>query len=276
MSAAIQTLPGRLFHLLASPSEPPGSWEDLLRSALRTQYYSTTIRSSVLTNLLSFAPERAVEHLDPVSLSYYYDHLALFKNPNHRRPNHWPLYLPGDSIPRAAAVDPWFHLDGARIYRSLDIQSLERFRPRCVLAPPDVLVKLATAALEGRARLDTMELAVSLAGVHRPPMSSWDRDLFWLAFHLPVHEQFRGHQGELLASECEFHDGLHIEQDRAVMEVNQDGQLLLTSMGNLRYPVLRLATGMKTEAVNGNCGCGRGQKLRFFGTRKVIAKGCAT
>jgi hypothetical protein len=37
------------------------------------------------------------------------------------------------------------------------------------------------------------------------------RDLLWRAFRVPVFEQIVSANGELLAAECEAHDGCHIE-----------------------------------------------------------------
>ncbi len=42
-------------------------------------------------------------------------------------------------------------------------------------------------------------------------LSEYDRDLFWRAFEVPVFEQVVDVDGWLLASECDAHDGLHIE-----------------------------------------------------------------
>ena len=41
-----------------------------------------------------------------------------------------------------------------------------------------------------------------------------DRDRLWDAFRVPVFEQVIGKSGELLAAECEAHDGLHLESSR--------------------------------------------------------------
>jgi hypothetical protein len=259
MSAVLQTLGW------TASAAPVGSWERLLKSALRTEYYS----SFSLVKLLPIVPEQAVEDIEPVKLGFYFDHLAAFRNPGYRGCGRRLLNLPGDTIPRLAAVEPWFHLErSAHVFAPLDLRALERFQPRCVMAPPDVLVQIARAAVERGLRLDALELAISLAGIHKPPMGRSDRDLFWNVFRTPVHEQFRGYQGELLAAECEFHDGLHVQTKTAVMEADSDGQLLVTSMGNLRYPVLRLATELTVEILQSGCACGRtSPKLRFTGTR---------
>jgi len=43
-----------------------------------------------------------------------------------------------------------------------------------------------------------------------PRLTEADRDRFWRAFRVPVFEQIIGPDGQLLASECEAHEGLHI------------------------------------------------------------------
>jgi hypothetical protein len=40
-----------------------------------------------------------------------------------------------------------------------------------------------------------------------------DREALWRAFHVPVFEQIIGARGQLLAAECEAHDGVHIRME---------------------------------------------------------------
>lgn len=63
-------------------------------------------------------------------------------------------------------------------------------------------------------------------------LGEYDRDLLWRAFEVPVYEQVVDAQGRLLASECEAHDGLHVEFDT-----------------ELRWPEM--------TRVEGLCGCGK-------------------
>jgi hypothetical protein len=42
-------------------------------------------------------------------------------------------------------------------------------------------------------------------------LSTAERAWLWRAFRVPIFEQIVEPDGELLASECEAHDGLHIE-----------------------------------------------------------------
>ena len=49
-------------------------------------------------------------------------------------------------------------------------------------------------------------------------LSEEDRDRLWKAFRVPVFEQVIGTSGELLAAECEAHDGLHLESPRLPLD----------------------------------------------------------
>jgi hypothetical protein len=42
-------------------------------------------------------------------------------------------------------------------------------------------------------------------------LTTEQRQRLWRAFRVPIFEQIIGGNGELLAAECEAHDGLHIE-----------------------------------------------------------------
>ena len=82
------------------------------------------------------------------------------------------------------------------------------------------------AAFAPAAVAATREELLGLAAGDRPPafthavivlespgqmLSAGDRQRLWRAFRVPVFEQIIGPRGELLAAECEAHDGLHVE-----------------------------------------------------------------
>jgi len=91
-------------------------------------------------------------------------------------------------------------------------------------------------------------------------LSDEARDRFWRVFKVPVFGQIFGLSGELLAWECEAHEGYHIEEDRAVIEVDHhrgQSELLVTSLAGLRRPAIRLATGLAGGIEHSVCGCGK-------------------
>jgi hypothetical protein len=81
------------------------------------------------------------------------------------------------------------------------------------------------------------------------------RERLWAASGLPVFEQLCGLGGEVLASECDAHEGYHLDTNAAVFEL-LDGGLVLTSLEGLRYPTLRVRTGWPGIIQRNACPCG--------------------
>jgi phenylacetate-coenzyme A ligase PaaK-like adenylate-forming protein len=120
------------------------------------------------------------------------------------------------------------------------------------------LRELAAAAEQKQWTTPPLEYGlIAFAGLSRPLLTEADRDRLWKAFGVPVFVQFRGFLGELLAMECDCHDGLHV-RNGAIWENRTEGrsELLLTSLDNLRYPALRLATRIQGLVDEAPCACG--------------------
>jgi hypothetical protein len=116
---------------------------------------------------------------------------------------------------------------------------------------------------------------VAFTGVRHGVLTEADRDLLWRAFRVPVFEQFRGLHGELLAEECEAHDGLHVIGEAAIFE-RRGQELVVTSLLALRKPVLRVLTGLTGEIERGLCQCGRpGERLIRIATKHVAMRKAA-
>ena len=76
-----------------------------------------------------------------------------------------------------------------------------------------------------------------------PLLSASDRERLWQAFHVPVFEQIIGPNGELLAAECEAHDGLHVE----VPGLSLDGYRLEVAQCGCGRAAPRLAAAQPIE-----------------------------
>jgi len=96
------------------------------------------------------------------------------------------------------------------------------------------------------------------------------RERLWEVFELPVFEQLRGFEGELLASECEAHEGLHLAADSAIFEILR-GELAVTSLVAMRNPVLRLLTGLAGSIESRACPCGE-SGVRFLPAPAVAVR----
>lgn len=85
-----------------------------------------------------------------------------------------------------------------------------RYRPEVLAAGWDELLGLAR---DWRSDWPMPTRGIVVFGVAGRAASLEDlRDLLWDRFGLPVFEQVLGAKLELLASECEAHDGLHLRQ----------------------------------------------------------------
>lgn len=142
-------------------------------------------------------------------------------------------------------------------------------------APVDVLLEIGIAMARGElVRRALTNALVAFTGIHHGPLKASDRELLWKLFQVPVFEQYLGFDGRLAAWECEAHDGLHVLPDEVEMEESSGpgSELLITSLTNLRYPALRLSTGVQGAMAPGCCECGKnGVKMYTVQPSKVGA-----
>jgi hypothetical protein len=83
------------------------------------------------------------------------------------------------------------------------------FAPAAIAATFDQLCALDRSVVPS---LTHAVIVVARAGWDR--LTEENRERLWRAFRVPVFEQVIGKSGELLAAECEAHDGLHVESTR--------------------------------------------------------------
>lgn len=223
----------------------PSSWSQLRSAALRTRYYAVSGES--LHSLADATPVEAEE---------LYSRFPEFENANAPMPRAAALGAPWSEAARVAALAPWFPIEARYVLPRFTPAELSRLKPEAIVAPIETLRALAELAIGGGLSLPALKYgAIALTGVGRGIPSEQDRDLVWRGFKVPLYTQFRGFHGELLASECALQDGLHIDKKAAVFEESPDG-LLVTSLTNLRYPVLRLISGMDAALDSLPCACG--------------------
>lgn len=132
------------------------------------------------------------------------------------------------------------------------------FRPQAIAGPFGALKRLACDVRSGRV---SVARTVCRVIVHSPVdhelLRETDREFLWQALGFPVFEQVRGFDGELLAWECEAHAGLHVNAECALVEAAAGGEeLLITSLAGVRYPILRLRTGLVAQRTQSLCACG--------------------
>jgi hypothetical protein len=86
---------------------------------------------------------------------------------------------------------------------------------------------------------------IAFTGIQHGFIDTHNRDELWRRFGVPLFEELMDSEGRILASECEAHDGLHV--DSSVEHTISGGQLLLNGR----------ASGIGARAITGLCGCGQ-------------------
>ena len=245
-------------------SEPPleRRLRTVLSSARQTRYYSHPDRRSAVelaVRRVSESAQAALQEVPSVGLPFFNENHGIFLNRAAPRAEprdidaHWP------ATPRVVVLEPWFRLNGGtNILTELNLIELHRLAPQALAGPPASLRWLARRAIEGLLSLPSLRFGVVVfIGLGAGLLSGEDHDLLWEAFQVPVWTQFRGFAGEVLAAEGECRAGLHVAAGNGIFEsTDSGGRLYLTSLDNLRHPVLRLDTGLAADLHTDRCDCG--------------------
>lgn len=160
------------------------------------------------------------------------------------------LPFPAASNLRVAQVAGASFFSGVETFWAQRWDELESFRPQVLAGPASDLQRLAE-----RVQLHTIDLRdvdraiFVLTECGDKPLTDVLRVVLWQTFGVPVYELFMG-EGLLLASECEIHEGWHVEPPAAFSVVSNE--LVIDTPG--RY---RLRTGLIGHLEEELCPCGR-------------------
>jgi hypothetical protein len=103
---------------------------------------------------------------------------------------------------------------------------------RAVAAPVPILRLVAQAVDAGIIKLPNQAAVIAYTGVNHEELSELERDQFWDVFQAPVFEQLLSVEGQVLAMECDAHDGMHLLDPHAPL------------------------TGLRAHLDTSACGCG--------------------
>ncbi len=107
-----------------------------------------------------------------------------------------------------------------REFAAEDLAGLQSFAPEAFVAPLNLALSLADQKSRGLLDLGSLNVAiVVLTSLDDSPLTDDHRDLLWRTFGVPIFEQLRGREGSVLARECEVHDGLHLDESAAGLDL---------------------------------------------------------
>jgi phenylacetate-coenzyme A ligase PaaK-like adenylate-forming protein len=180
-----------------------------------------------------------------------------FRLEGERRELFWPLPPPA----RTAVLMDGFRLSaGVRAFREEQKPQLVRYRPDALAGPVSRLRKLAEGAEDRGSRVPRLTHSViAFIILKQAFLSEEARETLWRVFKVPVFGQILGLNGELLAWECEAHEGFHIQPECAAFEISSgqsDSELLATSLAPVQRRAIRLPTGLTGRIEDSSCACG--------------------
>ncbi len=217
----------------------------LLEAAQRTEFYGAWLETiaTPLSRCLDLLPQVEFRHFD--------ENREAFRNPRFGRVRQPEFRYPLQPSPKILLLLEGFQRSGSvRNVFDNDPSGAAGSKADTLAAPVSVLRTMAGMA--GAQRYPV----VAFTGARHGTLTDTDRDLFWKSFRVPVFEQFLGLDNELVAEECEAHDGLHVREEETIIELRA-GELVFTPLGALAYPVLRIATGCTARPERSLCPCGR-------------------
>lgn len=92
-------------------------------------------------------------------------------------------------------------------------------------------------------------------------LHDWQRAVIEHVFHRKVTNRYGCEEVSLIASECEEHNGLHVNADSVYTEAMPNGKLLVTDLTNRAMPLIRYQIGDVIVSTDRVCPCGRGLPL---------------
>jgi hypothetical protein len=167
------------------------------------------------------------------------------------------LPLPTAANLRIAQIGQTAWFDGVRAFPAGSWTDLESFRPRVLVGAASDLQRAAEQANQHAIELSSVDHAVLvLTSCGDQPLTDIVRVVLWQTFGVPVYELFIGPRTELLASECEAHDGWHVVAGADFSFSN--GELMLERSGRAH-----VRTGLTAHLESEPCACGR-QSMRLM------------
>lgn len=138
------------------------------------------------------------------------------------------------------------------------LSQVKSFKPKIMFGHAHSLYFLGKYIIDNTIDI-RMKSIISSAEV----LSSEERIVIEQAFKCKVFDRYGCEELSIIASECEYHDGLHIASEGLYVEVDSDsdnvpGDLIITDLVNYAMPLIRYKIGDMATIKRGKCQCGRG------------------
>ncbi|MGB3381053.1 MAG: phenylacetate--CoA ligase family protein [Rhodanobacter sp.] len=143
--------------------------------------------------------------------------------------------------------------------------AIDDYRPQVIVGYVGPLVRLAQWLLDTGRRVAAPRSVIGAA----ESLHEFQREIIERAFGCPAYNTYGCREFMLIASECERREGLHVNADHLVVElqrhpgapVTEPGEVVITDLFNYGMPFVRYLNGDVATASDHVCSCGRGLPL---------------
>lgn len=159
-----------------------------------------------------------------------------------------------------------FNLDDNEMLRC--VEYINKKKPTGIVSYTTGIYNLAQFVQKNGIHLDTTSVKSIITGAEK--LFDYQRDLIESVFKARVFNTYGCREFMLIASECEKHEGLHVNSDSLVVEILVDGkaakpgetgELVITDLHNYGMPFIRYKNGDLATQSTKVCSCGRGLPL---------------
>lgn len=191
------------------------------------------------------------------------------------RPGDWRISLWGSRLDQGRPENWWDHLRNNLLYRivplntskitdadwSKFVSEIRRLKPRAMVAYTQAAVAFARYLRQQKIGDIQIDSIVTTAEMLLPGQ----REFLEETFGGKVFNRYGCREVSVIASECEFHRGMHVNADALLVEIVPDasrpgraGRILVTDLLNYSMPLIRYEIGDVGEwTKDQNCPCGR-------------------
>jgi phenylacetate-CoA ligase len=142
---------------------------------------------------------------------------------------------------------------------------LRRYRPRVLLAYANLIALFARYVQAENIRGITVQGIITSAEVLTPE----NRELIERTFDCRVFNRYGSREVGVIASECDAHEGMHINADNLLVETvtadgpcrGVDGEVVITDLRNFAMPMIRYRIKDVGRILPAACRCSRGLPL---------------
>jgi phenylacetate-CoA ligase len=146
-------------------------------------------------------------------------------------------------------------------------KNMMKLRPNSIRGYASTLYVLAKYIRKKKLKAPNIKVILTTGEILLPQYRSFLQEVF----QAPVFDEYGAGDGGVGSHECYMHEGLHITEERCVIEIcnergevlidNEVGNVITTDLYNYAFPFIRYQVGDKAYIKKDKCSCGRSSRL---------------